>query len=260
MVRNPRLIYGRMTGWGQTGPRSKLAGHDINYLALSGALHAMGYANQPPAPPLNLIADYGGGAMLLAFGVAAALFEREHSGQGQVIDAAMVDGVAMLSSVFHSLLADGSWTIDREANVLDGGAHYYRVYATADGRFLAVGAIEPKFYAELLERLGLDPSVWPQHDRGRWPELRTKMSAIIASWPLAHWVSVFEGSDACVTPVNTFLEAPRDSHLAARGTFVEFSGVAQPAPAPRFSRTPGAIASPLDGAEEGNRDLSRGTH
>jgi alpha-methylacyl-CoA racemase len=244
LARNPRLIYGRMTGWGQTGPRRDRSGHDINYLALTGALHAMGPSDRPPSPPLNLIADYGGGAMLLAFGVAAALFERERSGRGQVIDAAMVDGVAILSALFHSMLSSGAWSIEREANFLDGGAHYYRVYKTADCRFLAVGAIEPQFYAELLERLGLNPSEWPQHDRERWPELREKLAAVIMTRPLAEWVAFFEGSDACVAPVNTFLEAPEDPHLAARHTFVEAFGVVQPAPAPRFSRTPGAIAGP----------------
>lgn len=242
LARNPRLIYGRMTGWGQTGPRAQQAGHDINYLGLTGALHAMGPSVGTPSPPLNLVADYGGGAMFLAFGIAAALFERERSDAGQVVDAAMVDGVAILSGVFHALLAEGEWTLDREANVLDGGAHYYRVYATADDRFIAVGAIEPKFYGQLLERLRLDPKDWPQHDRNRWPELRQKLAEIFASRGLDEWVALFNGADACVTPVNTFREATSDPHLVARGTFSDELGFAQPSPAPRFSRTPGKIS------------------
>lgn len=244
LARNPRLVYGRMTGWGQEGPLSGRAGHDLDYLAIAGALHPMGYADRPPSPPLNLIGDYGGGTMLLAFGVVAALYERERSGRGQVVDAAMVDGVALLTTLFHSLLPSGSWTAEREANLLDGGAHFYRVYQTADDRFLAVGAIEPQFYAELLERLSLDPEAWPQYDRARWPELRGLMSGVIRSRKLADWVTVFEGSDACVAPANTLEEAHNDPHLRARRTFVEAFGMIQPAPAPRFSRTPGAIAGP----------------
>jgi alpha-methylacyl-CoA racemase len=244
LERNPRLVYGRMTGWGQDGPRAGLAGHDLDYLAIAGVLHPMGHADRPPAPPLNLVADYGGGTMLLAFGVVAALYERSQSGRGQVVVAAMVDGVALLSTIFHSLRANGGWTDAREANLLDGGAHFYAVYETADGRYLAVGAIEPQFYAELLERLELDAREWPQYDRDRWPELRRRLAAVFRARPLADWVERFEGSDACVAPANTLGEAPRDPHLAARRTFVEAFGIAQPAPAPRFSRTPGAIAGP----------------
>jgi alpha-methylacyl-CoA racemase len=242
--RNPRLIYGRMTGWGQAGPLRDRAGHDINYLALSGALHAMGYGDRPPSPPLNLVADYGGGTMLLAFGVACALVERERSGLGQVIDAAMVDGVTSLAALFHSWVGHGDWRPARESNLLDGGAHFYRVYETADHRFLAVGAIEPQFYAELLARLGLDAAGWPQDDAGRWPELRERLADIFRGRRLADWVQVFEGSDACVTAVNTFEEAQRDPHLLARETLVTEFGLVQPAPAPRFSRTPGKIAGP----------------
>jgi alpha-methylacyl-CoA racemase len=244
LARNARLIYGRMTGWGQNGPRAGTSGHDLNYLALTGALHAMGPASAPPHPPLNLIADYGGGAMLLAFGVAAALFERERSGQGQVIDAAMVDGVALLATFFYSQVAGGGWSLERESNLLDGGAHFYRVYGTADGRFIAVGALEPQFYAELLSRLGLEPDEWPQHERARWPELRERLAEVFRGQPLAEWTRIFDGSDACVSPVNTFAEAVRDPHLAGRQTIVEAFGVLQPAPAPRFSRTPGSIAGP----------------
>ena len=242
--RNPRLIYARMTGWGQEGPRSGRAGHDLAYLAVAGSLHAMGYADRPPTPPLNLTADYGGGAMLLAFGVAAALYERERSGLGQVIDAAMVDGVALLSTVFHSLLASGHWSDEREANLLDGGAPFYRVYQTADERFLAVAALEPQFYAELLRGLELDPADFPQLDREHWPEHRRRFASVIAAHDLAYWSRRFDGTDACVAGANTFAEAHRDAHLAARRTFVEAYGLIQPAPAPRFSRTPGAIAGP----------------
>jgi alpha-methylacyl-CoA racemase len=244
LARNPRLVYARMTGWGQNGPRSGQAGHDLDYLAIAGALHPMGYADRAPMPPLNLIGDYGGGTMLLVFGVAAALYERERSGRGQVVDAAMVDGVALLSTLFHSLLANGEWTSSREANLLDGAAHFYRVYETSDGRFLAVAAIEPQFYSELLERLQLAPAAWPQYERSRWPALCLRLADLIRSEDLAHWVACFEGSNACVAPANTLEDAPRDPHLAARQTFVEAFGMIQPAPAPRFSRTPGAIAGP----------------
>lgn len=242
--RNPRLVYGRMTGWGQTGPLRDRAGHDINYLALTGVLHAMGYADRPPSPPLNLIADYGGGAMLLAFGVACALFERERSGLGQVIDAAMVDGVSLMAALFHSWVGAGLWRGARESNLLDGGAHFYRSYETADGHFLAIGAIEPQFYAELLARLGVDPRAFPQYDASRWPDLRLKLARIFRGRTLADWMQVFAGSDACVTPVNTFEEARRDPHLLDRATLVTEFGVVQPAPAPRFSRTPSRIAGP----------------
>ena len=248
-ARNPRLVYGRMTGWGQTGPLRDRAGHDINYLALTGSLHAMGYSDRPPSPPLNLVADYGGGAMLLVVGVVAALYERERSGQGQVVDAAMVDGVALLSTLFHSLFAAGTWTLEREANLLDGGAHFYRTYETADGRFIAVGAIEPQFYAALLDRLGLEPGEWPQGDRSKWPLLRSRLAAIFQAQDLEHWVRLFDGSDACVAPVNTFAEAVSDPHLTSRQTFVEAFGIQQPAPAPRFSRTPGKIAGPPPGVD-----------
>jgi alpha-methylacyl-CoA racemase len=233
-----------MTGWGQTGPLRDRAGHDINYLALTGSLHAMGYADRPPSPPLNLIADYGGGAMLLVVGVMGALYEREHSGRGQVVDAAMVDGAAILSALFHSLIATGAWTQQRESNLLDGGAHFYRTYETADGRFIAVGAIEPQFYGALLDRLELKPGEWPQHNRNLWPHLRERMAAIFRTRELSHWVRLFEGSDACVAPVNTFSEATTDPHLVSRETFIDAFGMLQPAPAPRFSRTPGKIAGP----------------
>ncbi|MDG4834376.1 CaiB/BaiF CoA-transferase family protein [Solwaraspora sp. WMMD1047] len=235
--RNPRLVYGRMTGWGQDGPLAHRAGHDLNYLSLTGALHAMGPAEAPPPVPLNLIGDFGGGATYLALGIVCALLERVGSGRGQVVDAAMLDGAASLTALFHGLIANGTWSAARADNVLDGGAPYYRTYATGDGGFLAVGAIEPKFYATLLRRLGLAPADWPQHDRSRWAEQSARLAAIFATRTRAEWERVFDGSDACVTPVLTFAEAPAHPHLAARRTLVDVDGLVQPAPAPRFSRS-----------------------
>jgi alpha-methylacyl-CoA racemase len=244
MDRNPRLVFGRMTGWGQDGPWASLAGHDLDYIALAGALHPIGAADHPPPVPLNFIGDFGGGGMLLAFGLCAALVERATSGRGQVVDAAMVDGAAIQSAMFHGMLAMGMWTEQRESNLLDGGAPFYRCYACADGGYVAVGALEPQFYAELLARLDLEPADWPQHDQTRWPEQRNKLAAIFAGRTRDEWAEVFAGADACVAPVLALTEAPRHPHNVARGTFVELAGVTQPAPAPRFSRTPGAIASP----------------
>jgi alpha-methylacyl-CoA racemase len=235
---NPRLVYGRMTGWGQAGPRSDRAGHDLNYLSLTGALAAMGRAQSAPSPPLNLVADYGGGSMLLLVGVLAALVERERSGQGQVVDAAMVDGVSLLSQLAWSMRAIGAWQDARESNLLDGGAPFYDCYACADGRFVAVAALEPAFYALLLQGLGLDPeSLPPQYDPAGWPTLRQTFAHAFAAHPRDHWAGVFDGTDACVTPVLTWAEAARDPHLVARGTLVEVDGVVQAAPAPRFSRS-----------------------
>ncbi|MPZ88800.1 MAG: CoA transferase [Nitriliruptorales bacterium] len=242
--RNPRLIYGRMTGWGQEGPWAGMAGHDIDYLALAGALHPIGPAGRPPTVPLNYVADFGGGGAFLAFGVACALVERATSNQGQVIDAAMVDGVAAITAMVHGLLARGMWTEQREANLLDGGAPFYRCYRTADGAFMAVGALEPQFYAELLARLGLDPADWPQHDRSRWPELRRTFTDRFASRSRDEWSARFEGSDACVAPVLSPTEARTHPHMTVRGTFVEYEGLPQPAPAPRLSRTPGSLSRP----------------
>ncbi len=235
---NPRLVYGRMTGWGQAGPRSDRAGHDLNYLSLTGALAAMGRAQSAPSPPLNLVADYGGGSMLLLVGVLAALVERERSGQGQVVDAAMVDGVSLLSQLAWSMRAIGAWQDARESNLLDGGAPFYDCYACADGRFVAVAALEPAFYALLLQGLGLDPeSLPPQYDPAGWPTLRRTFAHAFAAHPRDHWAGVFDDTDACVTPVLTWAEAVRDPHLVARGTLVEVDGVVQAAPAPRFSRS-----------------------
>jgi alpha-methylacyl-CoA racemase len=245
LARNPRLVYGRMTGWGQEGPLAAAAGHDIDYIALSGALHAIGQAGGPPVPPLNLVGDFGGGALYLAVGVLSALMEASRSGQGQVVDAAMVDGAASLLTLFCGLTAAGHWTEARGANLLDGGAPFYAVYETADGKHLAVGALEPQFYAELLRRLGLNGEPLPaQHDRARWPELRRRFAEVFRQRTRNEWCEIFEGTDACVAPVLSLSEAAVHPHLAARRTFVEVDGTVQPAPAPRFSRTPGAIQGP----------------
>jgi alpha-methylacyl-CoA racemase len=247
LARNPRLVYGRMTGWGQTGPLAQAAGHDINYIAISGALNAMGRADAPPSPPLNLVGDYGGGSLYLAMGVCAALYEAQRSGKGQVIDAAITDGAASLMSVVYGLRAAGIWTDDRDANLLDGGAHFYDVYECADGKYLAVGALEPQFYKLLLETLGLadDPDfAAPQMVKPGWPGLSAKVAAAIKRKSRDEWAALFEGTDACAAPVLTMAEAPDHPHNAARGTFTEANGVTQPAPAPRFSRTPGAIQGP----------------
>jgi alpha-methylacyl-CoA racemase len=243
--RNPRLVFGRMTGWGQEGPYVRRAGHDINYIALAGALEPIGRAGQPPTPPLNLVGDFGGGGMLLAVGVLAALLERERSGRGQVVDAAMVDGAALLATFIYGLRAAGAWRDERGSNLLDGGAPFYDTYPTADGKFVAVGALEPKFYAELLAGLGLDPAGLPgQLDRDGWPALRAAISARFAERTQDEWAAAFAGSDACVVPVLSMADAPGHPHNAARGTFTEVAGVTQPAPAPRFSRTPAGQPAP----------------
>jgi len=242
-ARNPRLVYGRITGWGQDGPLAQAAGHDINYIALSGALHAIGRKGAAPVPPLNLVGDFGGGGMVLAFGIACALYESRASGQGQVIDAAMSEGAASLMAMFYGRMAAGQWRDQRGVNVLDTGAPWYDVYETADGRHVAIGAIEGRFYAELLARLGLDPAVLPgQFEFGRWPELRAAFTAAFKNKTRDEWCREMEGTDACFAPVLSLAEAPRHAHNRARGAFVDIDGVTQPAPAPRYSRTPGAIA------------------
>jgi alpha-methylacyl-CoA racemase len=244
-ARNPRLVIGRMTGFGQTGPLAQAAGHDLNYIALSGALHAIGPAGGKPVPPLNLVGDYGGGALYLAFGVMAALFERQRSGQGQVVDAAMVDGAASLASIFFGLQAAGRWPGPRGTNLLDGGAPFYDTYETADGRFITLAALEPKFYARLLAALGLGAE-WRglQHDTRRWPELRSAIANAVRSRSRDAWCTALEGTDVCFAPVLSFDEAPRHAHAAARESFIQVDGVVQPAPAPRFDRTPAGRPQP----------------
>ncbi len=237
--RNAKLVYGRMTGFGQSGPLAQAAGHDINYIALTGALHAIGPAGGKPVPPLNLIGDYGGGALYLAFGLMAALFERQRSGQGQVVDAAMVDGASSLMSIFHGMRASGRWDAQhRGANLLDGGAPFYDTYATADGKHLSVGCLEPKFFAEFAQRIDLDSRfVERQYDPRSWPEMRAAIAARLATRTCDDWCRELDGSDACVAPIVSLHEAPSHPHAQARNAFVEVDGVVQPAPAPRFSRS-----------------------
>jgi alpha-methylacyl-CoA racemase len=240
LARNPRLVYGRMTGWGQDGPLAARAGHDINYIALSGVLGAIGRAGQAPVPPLNLVGDFGGGGMLLGFGVACALLEAQRSGKGQVIDAAMVEGASLLAAMFSGFLAAGTWSEQRAANVLDTGAPWYDVYETKDGKHVAIGSIEARFFDDLQERLGLK-DLPPQHDRARWPEMRALFAATFRSKTRDEWVRVFEGSDACFAPVLSWSEARAHPHNAARGAYIDVAGVPQPAPAPRFSRSVAAL-------------------
>ena len=236
---NPGLVYGRMTGWGQDGPLAPTAGHDINYIGLTGVLDAIGRAGAPPTVPLNLVGDFGGGSLYLVLGVLAALVERQRSGTGQVIDAAIVDGTGSLAAAIWSLHGAGAWRPARGSNRLDSGAPFYDVYPTADGGHMAVGALEPQFYAQLLRGLGLDAAGLPaQDDRAGWPELRARFAAAFAGRTRAEWTAVFDGTDACVTPVLSFAEAPSHPHLAHRGSLAELDGIPQPAPAPRFSRTP----------------------
>ena len=240
----PALVYGRMTGWGQTGPLAHTAGHDINYIALGGLLSAIGPAERP-MPPLNLLGDFGGGGLMLAFGVMAALWRVARGGGGEIVDAAMMEGASLLGTALRGLRAGGLWQDAREANPYDGGAPWYDVYRTADGLFMAAGAIEARFYAEMLGRLGLDPATLPgQHDRARWPELRSALAARFATRTRAEWTAIFDGSDACVTPVMGMGEAPGEPHQAARGAFQMLQGAAQPAPAPRFAHAPAPALRP----------------
>jgi len=239
--RNRRLVYGRMTGWGQTGPYAGLGGHDINYVALTGALHGIGTQAQP-VPPLNLIGDFGGGALYLAFGLLAALRHAEATGEGQVIDCAMTDGTIGLMSLLYGHLARGTWQDERGVNIIDGGSHFYNVYQCADGQWIAFGSIEPPFYGVLLEGLGIKASDLPeQMDEAGWPRLKERIAQVVATRPRAEWLACFAGKDACVTPVLSMSDAPNDPHNCAREAFVTLDGVTQPAPAPRFSRTPGRI-------------------
>ena len=245
LARNPRLVYGRMTGFGQSGPLAEAAGHDLNYIALAGVAHGIGRAEAPPVPPLNLVGDYGGGAMFLVVGVLAALLERTRSGSGQVVDAAMAEGAALLMTPFYALHAAGLWQDRRGANLLDGGAPFYDTYATADGKYLSIAALEPKFFAELARRIGLDDAfVKGQYDQALWPALRAALTAIIATRSRETWAKILEGTDACALGVLSLAEAPLHPHNRARGSFIEINGVTQPAPAPRFSRTPPAPPRP----------------
>jgi len=253
---NPRLVYGRMTGWGQEGPLAPRAGHDINYIALSGILNAIGRHGQSPVPPLNLIGDFGGGGMLLGFGVVCALLEAQRSGRGQVIDAAMIDGAALLAAMFAGFLAAGGWSEERGANILDGGAPWYDVYETADGKYVAIGAIEDKFFAELCQRLQLG-DLPPQHDRARWPQMRRRLAETFKRKTRDQWCRVFEGSDACFAPVLSWSEARAHEHSRARAAYAELAKVAQPAPAPRFSRTrPELGRAPPERGEGGGEALA----
>jgi alpha-methylacyl-CoA racemase len=243
LERNPRLVYARMTGWGQDGPWAQMAGHDIGYIAITGALHAIGRADGPPQPPLNLVGDFGGGSMFLVVGILAALLERQQSGRGQVVDAAIVDGTASLTSMMFGMLATGFWAEPRGVNMLDTGAPFYDVYETSDARWMAVGALEPQFFAELVRVLGLD-NLPAQHDREHWPQLRERLAARFKERTQSEWAEAFAGTDACVAPVLTWSEARNHPHLSARGTIIDRDGVAMPAPAPRFSRSRTEPAGP----------------
>lgn len=247
LARRPGLVYGRMTGWGQDGPLAHSAGHDINYIALVGVLHAIGHADRPPTIPLNYLGDFGGGAMMLAFGLVCAVLEARQSGQGQVVDAAMTDGAALLSSMMYGMHAAGGWSNRRGANMLDGGAHFYGTYACADGKSIAVGAVEPKFFQLLLTLCGMaEPEGYAHLDSDRWPQLKQRMTQLFSTRTRDEWCALLEATDACFAPVLDWDEAPRHPHNQARRTFIEVEGVVQPAPAPRFSRTP--AATPVSGA------------
>jgi alpha-methylacyl-CoA racemase len=250
LERNPRLVYGRMTGWGQTGPLAKAAGHDINYIALTGALAAIGRPGEPATPPLNLVGDFGGGSMLLAFGIMAALWERERSNKGQVVDAAIVDGVSSLMSMFAGLLPSGRISVERETNLLSGAAPFYRCYVCADGREISLGSIEPHFHRELLERIGAQTRLFDERDDASlWPDHCSELEALFKMRTAADWTALLEGTDVCFAPVLPLEEAARHPHMAERGVFVEHEGLEQVAPVPRFSRTPGAIQAARSGED-----------
>jgi alpha-methylacyl-CoA racemase len=260
LARNPAFVYGRMTGWGQDGPLAKAAGHDLNYIALTGALHAIGRPDSPPPPPLNLVGDFGGGGLLLAYGILAALLERTKSGKGQVVDAAMVDGAAALMAIIFGAHASGWWKDERFSNMLDGAAHFYDCYETKDGKYVSIGAIEPQFYALLLDKLGLANEDLPkQMDRAAWPKLKERFTASFKAKTRDEWCRIMEGTDICFAPVLSLAEVPHHPHVAARGTFVEVDGVSQPGPAPRFSRTAAKIerppAHPGEHTDEALRDF-----
>lgn len=253
-ARNPRLVYGRMTGWGQTGPLSQAAGHDINYIALSGALHAIGRKGDVPVPPLNLVGDFGGGSMYMLFGILCALWERERSGKGQTVDAAILDGAISLSSFLFGAFARGAWTDERGTNLLDGGRPWYDSYETSDGQHVSIGPIEPKFYAQLLELVGLAAADLPkQNDPAGWEALRSRLAETFKTRTRAEWASVLESTDACFAPVLSVTEAPEHPQNKARGNFIEINGVTQPAPTPRFSRTNGSTPTPAARAGQHTR-------
>ena len=250
LKRNPKLVYGRMTGWGQTGPLASAAGHDINYIALTGALHGIGRSKSKPVPPLNLVGDFGGGALYLAFGIVCGILEAMRSGAGQIVDTAMTDGSASLMSMFYGMNAMGMWKDERGVNLLDGGAHFYDTYETSDGKYISLGSIEPQFYKELLERAGIaDAAFAAQMDRNAWPSLKAKLSTVIASKSRDEWDKLMLGSDVCYAPVLSLSEAPKHAHNVERKTFIELDGVIQPAPAPRFSRTVPQVQGPPEGAD-----------
>ena len=256
LERNPRLVFGRMTGWGQHGPLAHAAGHDINYISIGGALGAMGHPDRPPSPPLNLVGDFGGGAMYLLAGVLAALVERASSNKGQVIDAAMTDGTASLLTPFYGMMAMGMWTTQRSDNRLDGGAHYYGSYTCSDGKHISIGSIEPQFYALLLELCGIDdPEFLKQNEKESWASLRQKLEELFATKPQAQWCELLEGTDVCFAPVRNLAEAPQHPHNKARASFVDFEGVTQPAPAPRFSRSQSSIQSAAAIAGEHSEEI-----
>jgi len=257
-ARNPKLVYGRMTGWGQDGPLALAAGHDINYIALTGALHSIGRRGEAPVPPLNLVGDFGGGGVYLALGVVAGLLEAQKSGKGQVIDVAMIDGASSLMAAIYGLRGAGVWNDNRGENILDTGAHYYNVYETSDGKYVSIGSIEGKFYAELLRLTGLEGEKLPrQNDRTQWPAFQERLKTVFKTKTRDQWCAIMEGSEVCFAPVLNMIEAPQHPHNRHRGTFVEVDGVVQPAPAPRFSRTPSKIqrppARPGEHTEEGLR-------
>jgi len=258
LERNPRLVFGRMTGWGQHGPLAHAAGHDINYISIGGALGAMGHPDRPPSPPLNLVGDFGGGAMYLLAGVLAALVERASSNKGQVIDAAMTDGTASLLTPFYGMMAMGMWTTQRNDNRLDGGAHYYGSYTCSDGKHISIGSIEPQFYALLLELCGIDdPEFLKQNEKESWASLRQKLEELFATKTQAQWCELLEGTDVCFAPVLNLAEAPQHPHNKARASFVDFEGVTQPAPAPRFSRSQSSIQSAAAIAGEHSEEILR---
>ena len=243
--RNPKLVYGRMTGWGQEGPMAQAAGHDINYIALAGALHPLGRAGEKPLPPLNLVGDFGGGGMLLAYGVVCALVESQRSGKGQVVDAAMVDGASVLMTMMYGMLHMGMWKDERGVNLLDTGSHFYDTYETSDGKYVSIGSIEPQFYALLLEKTGLASAELPkQMDRDKWPEMKERITEIFKTKTRDQWCVIMEGSDVCFAPVLSMSEVDEHPHIKHRDTYVEIAGVKQPAPAPRFSRTPPEVVRP----------------